>query len=186
MKRVVKYALPLIALTAVGFDDDVATGDTFLKIGDIKGESQDPRHLDEINVLAWSWGVSNPVDTDLGSPGVGGTPSFSDIKIIKGFDSASARIILAVAQGHKINEAIISVDRRGPAGLEEYLVITLTDVFISKIANGGKKSEDNVSETLTLDFAKIEMLYQEFDASGNAVGAPIKFSYDVVAGKEQN
>lgn len=184
MKRVVKYALPLVALTAVGFDDDIATADIFLKIDDVKGESQNPQHLEEINVLAWSWGVSNPVDTVLGSAGVGGTPTVSDIKIIKGFDLASTRFFLAVAQGHKYNEAIISVDRRGPAGPEEYLVITLTDVFISKIAHGGKDSEENVSESVTLDFGKIEFKYQQFDASGDAVGAPIKVGYDVVTGEE--
>ena len=33
--------------------------DTFAKIGDIKGESQDAKHKDEIEVLSWSWGVSN-------------------------------------------------------------------------------------------------------------------------------
>ena len=31
--------------------------DTFLKVGDIKGESADDKHQEEIDVLAWSWGV---------------------------------------------------------------------------------------------------------------------------------
>jgi type VI secretion system secreted protein Hcp len=30
--------------------------DMFIKIGDIKGESADSKHKDEIDVLAWSWG----------------------------------------------------------------------------------------------------------------------------------
>ena len=33
--------------------------DIFAKIGDIKGESLDDKHKDEIEVLSWSWGVSN-------------------------------------------------------------------------------------------------------------------------------
>ena len=32
--------------------------DLFIKIGDIKGESLDDKHKDEVDVLAWSWGVS--------------------------------------------------------------------------------------------------------------------------------
>ena len=32
--------------------------DMFLKIGDIKGESADDKHAGEIDVLAWSWGMS--------------------------------------------------------------------------------------------------------------------------------
>ena len=31
--------------------------DIFLKLDGIKGESQDHKHKDEIDVLAWSWGV---------------------------------------------------------------------------------------------------------------------------------
>jgi len=32
--------------------------DTFAKIGDIKGESQDDKHKEEIELLSWSWGVN--------------------------------------------------------------------------------------------------------------------------------
>jgi len=34
--------------------------DTFLKLGDVKGESTDDKHRDEIEVLAFSWGMSQP------------------------------------------------------------------------------------------------------------------------------
>ena len=33
--------------------------DIFAKIGDIKGESLDAKHKDEIEVLSFSWGVAN-------------------------------------------------------------------------------------------------------------------------------
>ena len=32
--------------------------DIFAKLGDIKGESQDSKHKDEVEVLSWSWGVT--------------------------------------------------------------------------------------------------------------------------------
>ena len=32
--------------------------DVFLKLGDIKGESKDSKHAGEIDVLSWSFGVS--------------------------------------------------------------------------------------------------------------------------------
>ena len=32
--------------------------DIFAKLGDIKGESLDSKHKDEVEVLSWSWGVS--------------------------------------------------------------------------------------------------------------------------------
>ena len=36
-----------------------AATDMFLKLGDIKGESLDDKHKDEIDVLAWSWGEAD-------------------------------------------------------------------------------------------------------------------------------
>ena len=42
--------------------------DVFLKLGDVKGESKDSKHEGEIDVLSWSWGISQ---TGLGSMGGG-------------------------------------------------------------------------------------------------------------------
>ena len=36
--------------------------DIFAKIGDIKGESLDDKHKDEIEVLSFSWGVERRFD----------------------------------------------------------------------------------------------------------------------------
>ena len=40
--------------------------DIFAKIGDIKGESPDDKHKDEIEVLSFSWGVANPANVGGG------------------------------------------------------------------------------------------------------------------------
>ena len=48
--------------------------DIFAKIGDIKGESRDAKHKDEIEVLSWSWGVTQTGSVTRGAGGgaVGG------------------------------------------------------------------------------------------------------------------
>ena len=43
--------------------------DIFAKIGDIKGESLDAKHKDEIEVLSFSWGVANSGSTATGGGG---------------------------------------------------------------------------------------------------------------------
>ena len=40
--------------------------DIFAKIGDIKGESLDSKHKDEVEVLSWSWGVSQSGSINAG------------------------------------------------------------------------------------------------------------------------
>ena len=40
--------------------------DMFIKVGDISGESKDSVHKEEIDVLAWSWGMSNSGSAQFG------------------------------------------------------------------------------------------------------------------------
>ena len=40
--------------------------DIFIKIGDIKGESMDKAHKDEIDVLNWSWGMAQSGNMHVG------------------------------------------------------------------------------------------------------------------------
>ena len=44
--------------------------DIFIKIGDIKGESMDKAHKDEIDVLNWSWGMAQSGNMHVGGGGV--------------------------------------------------------------------------------------------------------------------
>src|SRR6476646_2600400 len=46
--------------------------DIFAKIGDIKGESLDDKHKDEIEVLSFSWGVTNHATMSSGAGGGAG------------------------------------------------------------------------------------------------------------------
>ena len=47
--------------------------DIFLKLSNnIKGESQDSTHRNEIDVLAWDWALTQSGTTHLGSGGGGG------------------------------------------------------------------------------------------------------------------
>ena len=48
--------------------------DTFLKLAGIAGESDDARHKDEIDVLAWSWGVSEAHEGQTGAGASAGKP----------------------------------------------------------------------------------------------------------------
>jgi type VI secretion system secreted protein Hcp len=48
--------------------------DIFAKLGDIKGESADSKHKDEIEVLSFSWGVTNGGSVVSGPGGGTGKP----------------------------------------------------------------------------------------------------------------
>jgi type VI secretion system secreted protein Hcp len=83
--------------------------DIFAKIGDIKGESQDSKHKDEIEVLSYSWGVTNSAKIDSGGAG---KATFSDLSFLHSIDKASPNLLKACATGTHLKEATSRIARR--------------------------------------------------------------------------
>ena len=124
--------------------------DVFLKLGDIKGESSDDKHKGEIDVLAWSWGVSNAASMATGGGGGLGKASFHDLTITHYIDKASPNLLKMCATGEHIKEATLTQRKQGK-GQQEYLLIKLTDVMVSSVQDGG--TGDQLTENFTLAFA---------------------------------
>src|SRR5262245_66087090 len=98
--------------------------DIFAKIGTIKGESLDEQEKDEVEVLSWSWGVSQEGSMGHGSGGGSGKANFSDIHITHYIDKASPVLMAACANGEHIKEATITARKAGK-GQQEYLIIKM-------------------------------------------------------------
>jgi type VI secretion system secreted protein Hcp len=143
--------------------------DMFLKIDDVKGESRDDKHKDEIDVLAWSWGLSQSGTTHMGPGGGAGKVSVQDLSITKYLDKASPPLILGTCGGKHYKQALLTVRKAGEKPLE-YLKITMKDVLVSSIASHGSGGEDRLTESVSLNFAefKIEYTPQKADGSGDA------------------
>src|SRR5436309_3177107 len=69
--------------------------DMFLKLGNLKGEAKDKAHKEEIDVLAWSWGVSNTGSAHAGGGAGSGKCSVRDLSFTKYIDKSSPDLILA-------------------------------------------------------------------------------------------
>ena len=87
----------------------------FAKIGNIKGESLDSKHKDEIEVLSWSWGVQQSGTMAHGGGGGEGKASFNDFNFTHHVDKGSAVLLKACATGEHIKEATITVRKAGKA-----------------------------------------------------------------------
>ena len=105
---------------------------TFAKIGDIKGESLDSKHKDEVEVLSWSWGVSNAGTISRGGGGGTGKASFNDFNFTHHVDKASPSFLKACATGKHIKEATITVRKAGK-GQQEFLIIKMTDIIVTSV-----------------------------------------------------
>jgi len=151
--------------------------DMFIKIGDLKGEARDKTHKEEVDVLAWSWGVSNSGSAHVGG-GVGaGKANVQDLSLTKYIDKASCDLILACCIGTHYPTATLVVRKAGTTPLE-YLTITLSEVMVTAVSTGGSGGEDRLTENVTLNFAKVKVDYKEQTATGT-VGATPSMTYDI-------
>jgi type VI secretion system secreted protein Hcp len=154
----------------------------FLKIDGIKGESTDVNHPNEVEVLSWSWGVSELFISSIGSGIVGGKPNIGNFVITKELDKASPNLLRACLKVTHIKEVVLT-QRRAGAGKLNFLTITLQDVLISSLND----SEDGVAlrptENIVFVFAKVIYQYVPQKPSG-LPDTPVTLKWDVKANKE--
>ena len=152
----------------------------FGRIGTIKGESRDAKHKDEIEILSWSWGVSQTGTTGPRGGGAG-KASFHDFTFTHHVDKASPALMRACATGEHIKDATITVRKAGK-GQQEYLVITMTDVLVTSVSMSVSAEADSTAEGVTLTFAKVDLAYMPQKPDGS-LDAGIHFIFDLKANK---
>jgi len=157
--------------------------DTFAKIGDIKGESQDDKHKEEIELLSWSWGVNQTGTAAHGSGAGAGKASFSDFSFSHFVDKASPNLMKACATGEHIKGATVT-QRKAGKGQQEYLIIKMNDILITNVSPSGANGDSGlVLEQVALQAAKVDLEYKPQKADGS-LDAGLHFKYDVKANKE--
>jgi type VI secretion system secreted protein Hcp len=155
--------------------------DIFAKIGDIKGESLDAKHKDEIEILSFSWGVTNSGAAATGSGAETGKATFQDLIVVHNIDKASPDLLRACATGAHLKDATIT-HRKAGKGQQEFLVVKMNDVIITGVTHGGATGQP-YSETVSLAFAKVDLEYKPQKPDGS-LDAGIHFKYDLKANKE--
>jgi type VI secretion system secreted protein Hcp len=155
----------------------------FARIGSIEGEAQDAKHKGEIDVLAWSWGVSQAAAPTPRAGGGGGTgkASFHDLSFTHRVDKASPLLMKACAKGEHLKDATITVRKAGK-GQQEYLVVTMKDVLVTSVSTSVSAEGDATMEVVTLAFAKVDLEYKPQKKDGS-LDAGVHFTYDIKANK---
>ena len=147
----------------------------FLKLTGIEGESADPKHKGEIDVLGWSWGLSEPASSPSGG-GIGKV-AIHNITIQKLVDLSSPLLLLSSAQGTHIASGTLTTRRAGADGAE-FLLFKMTDVIVTSVAVTATANAAQPSESVTLGFAKVEFDYSPTLPDGS-LGSEKSFRWDV-------
>lgn len=141
--------------------------DMFLKLDGIDGEAQDDKHKKEIDVLAWSWGSSQSGTTHMGQGGGGGKANIQDLSFTHYIDSSTHNLLQRVFDGKHIKEGTLVVRKAGGTPLE-YLTVKMEDIMVTSVSTGGSGGEDRLTENVTLNFSKVQLIYKPQKEDGSA------------------
>jgi type VI secretion system secreted protein Hcp len=154
----------------------MAAFEYFLKIDGISGESTDNKHKGEIEVLSWSWGETHPTPPTPGGGSSAGKVEMTDLHVGARLTKASPQLLLACASGKHFKSAVLTGRRGGGKSQNEFLTFSLTDVLVSSFQTGGTTA-DAPLDSVSLNFAKIEVTYKEQSAKGGP-GAVTRVGWD--------
>ncbi len=159
----------------------MAMVDMFLKIDTVKGESQDDKHKDEIDIMSFSFGVSQQGVAHTGGGSGAGKAAWDDMVIVKRADKSSPSLMLRCANGQHFKDATLTVRKAG-GKQEEYYTVKMYEVLISSFNNQGSGDDAIPVEHVSLNYSKIEFTYKVQNKDGST-GSPITTKWDIKTNK---
>jgi len=137
--------------------------------GAILGESQVAGHAGEIEVLSWSWGMSQQVHS---ASQLASKASVRTLNVQKAIDSSSTAIMSALKSADLLGKVVLTCRDPGGIATIDYLRITLRKARICDYEISGGDSEGRqVVESFSIAFKEIEVVYTPKSAANLKSGA---------------
>lgn len=156
--------------------------DMFLYFSDttLAGETQDKTYSANkaMDILAWSWGMSNSGTSHTGGGAGAGKVNVQDLSFTKYIDKCSPNLMSYCCNGTHVSTATLVMRKAGGTALV-YLTITMTEVIITSVSTGGSGGEDRLTENITLNFSQVAVSYQPQKKDGTADGGAVDMTWDI-------
>ena len=143
--------------------------DSFLIIDGLEGESADHQYPKSIDIDSIGWDLHMNATTHCARGGGTGKVSIDCMSVTKFADRSSPNLIKACCTGRHFSKATVVLRKAGEKPLE-YMRYELEGVIIARWSQGGKTSNDQVKETVYLNFANFRIVYAPQSPSGGALG----------------
>lgn len=153
--------------------------DTHIKFDGVEGEATHVDHKKEIEILSWSWGVSNASALSGGGSGKGKAMP-GDLHFTKTYDKASPVLAKKCAQGVHFPTVVLTARKSGE-GQKDFFKISMKEVFITSVQNAAG-GDGSIMENVSMSYADIEFAYKAQDEKG-VTGGEVKFSWNIKSTK---
>ncbi|EGT0661457.1 MULTISPECIES: Hcp family type VI secretion system effector [Citrobacter] len=128
----------------------------FLKLDDIKGESQVDGFKDQIEIMSFSHNVAMQVNNDVSNTErTSGRAHVGEMSLTKFVDLSTPKLNEYCCSGKMIKEAVLTLCRNDDGKMLPFIVYTLDNVIISHLSVSGGSGGKPV-ETMSLNFTKIK------------------------------
>jgi type VI secretion system secreted protein Hcp len=149
----------------------------YMKFGDIKGTVTTEGFKDWIELNSFQWGVGRGIGSPVGSDveREASAPSVSEIVVTKNFDNSSNKLLADALAGEMATTVDIKFTVTVKDKTDEFLAYNLEKCGLSgySVSSGG----DRPSESLSLNFTKINVTYKARTSDGKA--QPDSQGYDL-------
>ena len=128
----------------------------FLKLDDIKGESQVDGFKDQIEIMSYSHNVAMQVTNDVSNTErTSGRAHVGEMSLTKFVDLSTPKLNEYCCSGKMIKEAVLTLCRNDDDKILPLIVYTLDNMIISHLSVSGGSGGKPV-ETMSLNFTKIK------------------------------
>lgn len=108
-----------------------------------------------LDILSYSWGVTNATDFHTGGGGSTSRPSFSELSVTRWSDANTAALLRHAATGEILPALSLTSVRRVNGRPEELIRMTLRRVIVTSVQLGASKGAE-ASESVTFAFDEVE------------------------------
>ena len=152
--------------------------DMFLKLDGIAGGSTNAAHKDEIEILSFSWGVSNSAPVAATGGGGAGKALAGDASFVIRSSLAAPPLFLACATGKHIKSGIFVIENPAAQRAFRFYQLSLTDILVSSFQSGGSNA-DVPFDSFSLAYRTLRVRFNEASPTG-AVGRFTDAAFDFV------
>ena len=145
--------------------------DIYMSVSGVTGDGSSVGGAGTIEVSSFSWGASNASST-AGAGTSAGKVKVSSITITKSVDRASPSFFKSACVGAHYPTVTLAVRKAGVAGTapSDSMQIVLSNVFVSSYSMSGGGGDEVPTESITLNFTKIQMIYAPQGAASISFG----------------
>ena len=146
--------------------------DMFLKIDGIDGDSNAVKHKGEIEIMSFSWGLTQTGSHGSGGGGGAGKVQVNDFSIVKQLSLSSPALMEKCCTGEHIPSVTMTLVNKETR--EEFYKIKLTDVLISSYQTGGAGGGGAVP----MDQVSFNFRDMDLQASGKNGGSQVSCNFN--------